>query len=343
MKINRRQLIVGAAVGLTAQNERIRIAFLGGSHSHALEKAKALQQLPTFDFVGVHEPNAKVLAKYQALGLAGLTKEQILGDSSIRVVAVESDVANHAADALAALRAGKHVHVEKPPSVTMAEFEQLFDAAQEKKLLVQSGYMWRYNPGIVKALEAAQQGWLGDIFLVRASMNNLLAVNRRAEWGQFKGGQMFEQGSHLVDIVVRLLGKPRQVTPFLRKHTDHPDQHQDNTLAVFEYPKAFAILQAAALQPNAASYRTLEILGSNGTLTLRSIDNPALEIDLAKAAGPFKAGRQNVELAPYVRYRDDFVELANAIQQNRALNISLEQERDIQQTLLMACEMHGTR
>jgi predicted dehydrogenase len=269
-----------------------------------------------------------------------LKREQVLGDASIRVVAVESDVANHAADALAALQAGKHVHVEKPPTVTMAEFDRLFETARQKKLLVQTGYMWRYNPGIIKALEAAQQGWLGDIFLVRASMNNLLAVARRPEWGQFKGGQMFEQGAHLVDIVVRLLGKPRRVTPFLRKHTDHPDQHKDNTLAVLEYPKAFAILQAAALQPNAASYRTLEILGSNGTVTLRSIDSPALEIDLAKPAGPYKAGRQNVELSPYVRYRDDFMELASAIQQNRALNISLEQERDIQETLLMACEMN---
>src|ERR1051326_4971669 len=42
--------------------------------------------------------------------------------------------------------------------------------------------------------------------------------NRRAEWAEFKGGSLFELGSHFIDATVRLLGKPKAVTPILRKH-----------------------------------------------------------------------------------------------------------------------------
>jgi predicted dehydrogenase len=318
---------------------KVRIAFLGGSHSHAYEKAKVALANPMFDVAGIAETDTALLAKYQALGLKALTRESILGDATIRAVAVESAVADHAADAALALEAGKHVHVEKPPAHTRAGFEKLYRLASSKKLLLQSGYMWRYNPGLVKAFEAVRQGWLGEIYFVRGVMNNLLAPARRPDWGQFAGGQMFEQGAHLVDIVVRLLGKPEGVTPYLQKHAKLDDSLQDNTLAVLRYPRALAVIQAAAFQPNAAAYRTVEIQGTNGTAVVKPLDNPRLEIDLLKAAGPYTAGMNAVALPAYARYRDDFVEFAAAINGTGPLAVSLETERDVQETLLLASRM----
>jgi predicted dehydrogenase len=117
-----------------------------------------------------------------------------------------------------ALKAGKHVHVEKPPAATLAEVQEMVALAREKRLLLQTGYMWRYNPGFTKIFEAERKGWLGEVFMVRAAMSNNLAPARRAEWGEFKGGALFELGSHLIDAIVRLLGRPKSVTPFLRRH-----------------------------------------------------------------------------------------------------------------------------
>jgi predicted dehydrogenase len=225
----------------------------------------------------------------------------------------------------------------EPANMSTWKNQPLYQLASSRQLLLQSGYMWRHNPGLRRAFEAVQAGWLGEIYFVRAQMNNLLAPARRPEWGQFAGGQMFEQGSHLVDIVVRLLGKPRKVTPFLQKHSNLPDNHKDNTLAVFEYSRAIAVIHAAAFQPNAASYRTLEIQGTNGTAVVRPLDQPTLNIDLLKAAGPYAAGMNSIPLPTYVRYRDDFVELAGSIRAKKALSVSLELERDVQETLLLAC------
>ena len=66
--------------------------------------------------------------------------------------------------------------------------------AREKKLVFQTGYMWRFHPGLDRIIDAVQHGWLGDVFLVRAQMNSLVEAKRRPEWAEFKGGSMFELG-----------------------------------------------------------------------------------------------------------------------------------------------------
>jgi predicted dehydrogenase len=349
--MNRRAFITTAGVGVvagfagdalvsaaepTSSAKRIHIGFLGATHSHALEKLRVVLASPDFELVGVCEEDAAARENVRKLGVALLAREELFQRSA--VIAVESAVGRHAPDALAALRAGKHVHVEKPPAVTLDAFREMQSVARAKKLLLQVGYMWRFNPGFVAALEAAQQGWLGEIYLVRATMNTLLAANRRPEWAEFKGGAMFEQGCHLIDPLVRLLGAPTAVRPMLRTHGGS-DALADNCVVVFEFPKALGIVTNATLQPNAFAHRFFEILGTNGTALLKPLEPPALQIDLAKAAGPYKAGTQTVSLPAYRRYVDEFAALARALREGAALAVAPEQELMVQETLLRASEM----
>lgn len=52
----------------------------------------------------------------------------------------------------------------------------------------------------------------------RRHFNNTLEPRRRSEWAEFPGGVLFELGSHLIDAIARLLGRPERVTPFLNAH-----------------------------------------------------------------------------------------------------------------------------
>lgn len=339
--MNRRDFLGGVTVAAALAQDaasRVRIAFFGGGHSHAFAKAKVVKNSPDYDLVGIWEEDPKIMAEYSAIGIKAVHPDVILKDSTIQAIAVESAVKDHAKHALMALDAGKHVHVEKPPADTMAAFNKLAAAAERKKLLVQSGYMWRYNPAVNKAMEAARSGWLGDIYMVRAQMNTLIAPERRPEWGMFRGGQMFELGSHLIDVVVRLLGRPDKVTPYLRHHGKFDDLLKDNTIAVLEYPKAMAIIQTATLQPGSGPHRAIEILGTNGTAVVRPIEPAVVNIDLAKAAGPYKEKSQNVPVPAYTRYIADLEEFAAAIRGRKPLTVDLKQETLIQETLLRACE-----
>ena len=89
---------------------------------------------------------------YQRSGVTLLSRDQILNEKSIQVVAVESAVKDHSAHALLVLQAGKHVHVEKPPADDLNAFKSLVTEAEKRQLLLQVGYMWRYNPGFKAAL-----------------------------------------------------------------------------------------------------------------------------------------------------------------------------------------------
>ena len=147
----------GAAATGVAEGPRVRIGFLGGSHSHGWDKIQITRQSGRYDLVGVWEEDPKVRARYEAAGVRALARDQLLNDPSIEVIAVESDVQDHAEHARLALEAGKHVHLEKPPADTMEKFRELVKTAERKQRLLQMGYMWRYNPAINAALPHFQQ------------------------------------------------------------------------------------------------------------------------------------------------------------------------------------------
>lgn len=315
---------------------RIRVGFLGTSYSHFAEKYRLLLRLPAFEVIGLCEENAAEQGRGPKEA-RWLSREELFARADL--VVVESEVKDHARHAREALLAGKHVHVEKPPAASLEDFRKLVDLARERRRLLQVGYMWRYNPGINLALEAGRNGWLGEIYMVRATMNTLANEESRRKWAQFPGGAMFEQGCHLIDAVVRLLGKPVNVSPFLQHAGAANDGLADNTVAVFEYPRAMAIVTSAPLQPNAGPRRFLEILGRNGTALVQPLEQPALTIDLEKAAGPYQPGKQQVTLPKFERYVDEFAALAEAIRGGKPLSVSFDQELVIQETVLRACGM----
>ena len=319
---------------------RVKAAFLGLAHSHAFDKARLVQAHPRYTLAGAWEPDAGVRKTYAKLpAFPWLEKQAILDDPSITAVFIQSEVKTHGPLALEAVRAGKHVHIEKPPSETLAEFREIVETARAGNLRLQTGYMWRFNPAVAKAIEAARSGWLGEVYHIHARMNTIVGANRRPEWNLFSAGQMYEQGAHLTDIIVRILGKPAKITSFLRHDGAFNDTLKDNTAAVFEYPKAFAVLVSSVLQPNAGRHRALEIFGSKGNAVVRPIEPPTLEIDLTAAAGPYKQGWQKVALPPYERYVGDIDELAAALLDGKPMSVTLDQELDIQETLLRASLM----
>jgi predicted dehydrogenase len=314
--MNRRTFLYSAVTApLAAQPAaRIRIAFLGNTHPHAAPKIKLVRESPLYELVAVCEDSA--------------SQARVLADRSIAVVAVESDVKDHAAQARAALQAGKHVHLEKAPAADLAGLRELLALAAKQRLILQHGYMWRHHPGINKALEVARAGALGEILMVRGTMGTQLGPAPRQQIAGFRGGQMFELGGHLIDPMVRLLGRPSKVTPALQKLGT--DGLADNTAAMLEFPRAIGMIACMSNQPGASRQRTFEIFGTKGNAIVRPIEPAALAIDA-----------QTIALPPYTRYVDDFVQLAEAVRTGKPLPITAEEELNVQEALLAASGMAG--
>ncbi len=83
----------------------------------------------------------------------------------MEVIFVESDVPQIPVLAIEALEAGKHCHIEKPMADTRERVRRIVSLAEGRGLVIQAGYMWRYNPAVERAMEAAREGWLGDVWL----------------------------------------------------------------------------------------------------------------------------------------------------------------------------------
>ncbi len=335
----RRTFLFGAAAPVVRGEERIRIGFLGAGHSHTAAKLALIRKSPDWELAGVWEPSPVIRALIEKAGYPVVERERLLGDPAVRVISVGSENQTHFEYARMALEAGKHIHLEKPPACRKGELEILLDIAKRRKLLVQMGYMWRYHPGVNAALEAARNGWLGDIFMVRGTINTTGSPQQRAEWAQFPGGQMFELGGHLIDPIVRLMGKPIKITPFLRSHGPQNDKLADNNLAVLEWPKALGVVASSTLQPGAGAHRALEIFGQNGAAVLRPIEPPTLVIDVQKPAGPYKPGATRVDLPPFQRYAADYEDLARCVRAGKPLAITAGEDLNVQETLLRASGM----
>lgn len=316
---------------------RLRIGFLGAVHSHGLPKVRLTARSPEWDLVGVSEQDPSTRLACEKLGVSLLSQAEILEKSE--VVAVESSVPDHARHALLALKAGKHVHVEKPPADNLEDVREMIRLARAHGRVFQPGYMWRTHPGFQKIFEAVRAGWLGEIYSIRAHISNHAGASQRQEWGQFKGGLMFELGVHLLDPIVRLMGRPLKVSPFLRTDGPARDEFRDNNAVVLEFDRGMAVLLNSSLQSSKSPARSFEVLGTNGTATLRPIEPPSFEVDLVKAAGPYTAGRQTVPMPPYERYTGDFAELARAVRGEKPLSVTLDEELLVQETVLLASGM----
>jgi predicted dehydrogenase len=328
--------VAGAGAAATGTGP-IGVAFLGVSYSHAKPKLGIIQASAQYKLLGVWDDDEDVRKRMGSQRI--LTPDQMLRDPAIEVVIVESDVPDHSRHAKMALAAGKHVHLEKPPAADVPTFRELLDLAARKKLVLQQGYMWRHHPGFLATQNLVNEGVIGDVYQVLGVMQKTLEAERRPEWARFRGGHMYEQCSHLIDQMVRLMGRPDRITPFLKRDGKFKDYLTDNTVAVFEFPGALGTIVGSALNPTGNRYRSFTVSGTKGTLILDPIEPGDLHLDLKTAAGSYTKGRQKIKTAPYIRFEDDFKELAEAIRQGKPLSVSPMEDLIVQEAVIEASGM----
>lgn len=255
----------------------IKIGQIGIGHNHGAEKMRAVRKFPElFEVVGFAEESEEWMTKRGNLeayqGLRRLSVDEIIEQSD--AILIETDVWNLTEIAQRCIDAGKHIHMDKPASGTLAEYKHLLDTAKEKNRIVQLGYMYRYNPAIQKCFELIREGRLGEIYSINAEMSTFHTPNYKRWLSRFNGGIMYILGSHFVDLVVYLFGKPQKVTSFL-KHTglDGVDV-ADNNLTVLEYEKMLARIFISSVEVNGFGRRQFVVSGSKGTVNICPMEKP---------------------------------------------------------------------
>jgi len=302
-----------------------------------------MRDSPHYEIVCACEPDPSLLRQRQAdplfHGLRWVSERELLSDSSIQLVVVECRIPEAIPIGRKVIAAGKHLHLEKPPTDQMEPFRELVEEARRKKLLLQMGYIWRFHTGIAAAKEAARQGWLGEVYMLRGTINTDLSEQSRAPLERYRGGMMFELGCHMIDRVVDLWGRPKAVRSWLRHDTAVQDKLADNTLAVFEYDRALAVITTSARMAGSSQHRSYELIGTDGTFLIQPVEpGSRIRVSMRTPHGPYKAGWQDIDMPPQARYIGDFEDLARALQGNRPLKYSYDFELQLQETIVRTCQ-----
>lgn len=331
------------SVAADSPKKRIKIGQIGIGHNHASDKMATFRKLSDqYEVVGIVEPDPQWRKKrgdHSAYrDLTWMTEEQLLNTEGLQAVAVEVDPGDHRLMPITArcIDAGMHVHLDKPGGESFTAFKEVLDEARRRQLTVQLGYMYRNNPAMQFCFRAVREGWLGQIFEVHAVMSRDQPLAYRKWLSQFHGGTMFIFGCHLIDLVITMLGKPDRVTSYQRQ-TQPEVELFDNGLAVLEYPRATATIRTASLEVEGYKRRQLVVCGDQGTIDIRPLEPPKLQLALSKPRDSFKQGYQEVTLPPMPgRHDEQLIELAQVIRGEIPNRYPLDHELMLQETLLSA-------
>jgi predicted dehydrogenase len=325
---------------MAISQRRIGVGFIGTQHAHAAGKLEAARSLAhEFQVVGIVEPDInqrQLLAGHPKFrGVRWLSESELLNLPTVEAVIIETAVPDLVPAAQRAIEASKHVHLEKPGGISRATFCHLFESALARKRHIQMGYMLRSNPAFEFCFRVVREGLLGRIFEVSGAMGKLADDKVRREIAAVGGGAMFELGCHLIDAAITILGPPTNVKSFNR--ATQSDGVPDNQLAVLEYADALATIRASIVEPFGSERRHFEVTGEKGTIEIRPLEPPSLELTLNKPTETFLAGQQTIKLSKSKgRYQGELREFARIIRGGTPQTWSAEHDLAVHLTVLQA-------
>lgn len=132
--------------------------------------------------------------------------------ADVDVIYLATPFALHFEMAQAALRAGKHVLVEKPMAMNRAEVDALFHLAEKQGLFLMEAMWMKFNPAFISLTALIADGVIGDVRSVRAGFGFRFPQDGGSKWDiKRSGGALRDQGIYPVTLAIEMLGEPVSV------------------------------------------------------------------------------------------------------------------------------------
>jgi predicted dehydrogenase len=249
---------------------RIGVIGAGGFGLFALQHFAQIPGVQLVGMAGTHREAAFAAAR--RFGIPEIQSvEALVAQEDVNLIYIATPPFLHHAQAMASLRAGKHVICEKPLALDLTQADEMLALARQKHLLLVTNLMQRYNPLSDKIRTLIESRVLGEFlhgYLENyASDEGLLPEHWF--WDRSKSGGIFiEHGVHFFDLFAGWLG-PGQVVAaqrVLRPGTDIEEQvnctvrHRDGALVNFYH---------GFTQPNRMDRQSFRLLFEKGDVSLQ--------------------------------------------------------------------------
>jgi len=198
---------------------------------------------------------------------------EILKMSEVDIVIVSTLHDSLSSITKSAIKFGKHVLVEKPAGRSFEEIEEVLPELNKADVKVRVGFNHRYHPAILKAKEIIDSGELGELMFLRARYGHGGRVGYDKEWRADPqisgGGEIIDQGSHLIDLSRMFLGNFNNIQGLA--HTFFWDMEvEDNGFMILRNKEN----QVAFLHASCTEWKnmfSMEIYGKNGKLDINGL------------------------------------------------------------------------
>jgi len=243
---------------------------------------EALAAIPNVELHALCTRNAERLAEVaQKFGVKKTftSYEEMLADPEVESVSITTMWDQHAAPAVAALNAGKHVFLEKPMASTIADCDAIVNAAQAARGFFMTGHICRFNPRYAAAKQEIAAGRIGKIVSMYARRNLPAWVGATV---LDKIGPIIGDGVHDTDLMF-WFSESRAVSAYaqtvkVREHTN-PDLGQ----VMYRLESGTScMLEAVWCLPDTTPFQIderLEIVGTEGSISIHDTHPNLMIVD----------------------------------------------------------------
>jgi predicted dehydrogenase len=194
--------------------------------------------------------------------------EALVADDNVDIVYVATPHTRHHDDAALALRAGKHVLLEKPFTINAAEAQSLADLASERGLLILEAMWTRWLPHMVAVRELTTAGAIGDVRSIIADHTQKLPDDpaHRLNALELGGGALLDLGIYPISLASDLLGSPVSIDARATFRETGADAEVGILLCHAEGRTASIYTASNAAGPNRAA-----IVGTEGRIEIDAV------------------------------------------------------------------------
>jgi len=330
---------------------KIKIAQIGtnkNSHGNNIW-ASLVKNKDVFDVIGYAMPENEREKFSDSVGAFNgykeMTVDEILNNSEIEAVTIETEEVYLTKYAMLAAEHGKHIHMEKPGSTSLVEFEKLIEVVKKSGQVFHTGYMYRYNPCVMKLMKDIKAGEFGKILSVEAQMNILHPVHMRKWLNNFPGGMMFFLGCHLVDLILQIKGIPDNVIALNRSTGLDSVESSDFGMAVFEYPDGVSFAKAHDTEIGGFARRQLVVIGEKKSVEIKPLEmfadgkrGTTLYTEVTEyTSETLEDMGEKSKSEPYDRYDTMMLSFAEMVRGEKKNPWSYNYELELYKTILKSC------
>ena len=272
--------------------------------------------------------------------------KKLLQNDNVDIIDIILPSGLHAEVGIEAAKAGKHVIVEKPIDVTLKKADNLIAACRDNGVILGVVSQYRFMDGPQKMYKLLAQNKLGQLVQGDAYIKWFRPQSYydsgawRGTWALDGGGPFMNQGIHLIDLLLSVMGPVKSVTA-KTKTIAHDIEVEDIGVALLEFQNgAFGVVEAStAIWPGLPA--RLDIHGTKGSLTIKGDKLTFLHIEGEEPckAGEVDAGGASnpldVDVTPFVR---QFTDIITAVRTGGKPRVSGEEARKPLQLILAIYE-----